>query len=252
MAAPVHIIYGKNPVHEAIAAEKRIDKILLQEGGGAGDVAEYKRAIGKHSVQVLEREKFEFTARKLLGGKVAHQGVLAFLSQVDYFSVDDILHQVYAQSQVPFIVVCDGVTDVRNLGGIARSAVAFGAQALALPIKNNAQITPDSIKASAGALEKIMVCREQSVEVILKTLKAHGIKIVATDPDSPQAVSLHTVTGFSEPVAIVMGSEDEGISRSTQKHADVFLRIDSTGNMESLNVSVAAGIVLHAVFMARQ
>lgn len=173
-----------------------------------------------------------------------HQGVVAIAGLIEYQPLQEIISQAVDKGETPLVVVLDGVTDTRNLGAIARSAHCYGAHALVVPTSNNAAITEEGIKASAGALEHIPVCRIASVEQAVDLLHLNGIQVVATAVQTSAAI--HTAD-LTVPLAIVMGAEDKGVSDFVLKHADHLVHIPMAGNFDSLNVSVAAGIMLYEV-----
>lgn len=176
-----------------------------------------------------------------------HQGVVAQIAAIEYVGLDDILERV-PEDETPLIVVFDGVTDVRNFGGIARSAECAGAHGLITSLKSSAPVNADAVKASAGALNVIPVCRVGSIRNTLKTLQAQGFQIVAATEKSRK---LLYDADFRRPTAIVMGAEDKGISKEVLKLCDEQLAIPLIGHIESLNVAAAAAIMLFEVVRQR-
>jgi len=237
-------IFGRMPVLEAFRQGKRFDKILLQKNITSDEINEILK-LAKQSetpVQSVPREKLESVAKKYSKYREAnHQGVLGFLSIIDYYSIDDVLHNVYAKGETPLLLILDGITDIGNFGAIARSAECLGAHAIIIPTKGAAQINAEAMKASAGALNNIFVCREKSLFTAIQSLKTNGIKIFGTDVKKATDISN---IDFNLPCAIVLGSEGEGISRDVAKLCDEKIIIPLTGATESLNVSVSAGILL--------
>lgn len=244
MATQHFCIFGRKPVIEAITAGKRFDKILMLKGA-TGDEIKTIQNLARQTetpVQSVPKEKLESVARKYSKYKEAnHQGVLGFLSMVDYYSLDDVMNNALSRGKNPLFVVLDGVTDVGNFGAIARSAECLGADAVVIPAQGAAQINAEAMKASAGALNKIFVCREKSLFTALKFLKASGVKVYGTDMKG-QAVSQ---VDWNVPAAIVLGSEGYGISAELLKICDDKISIPMSGTIESLNVSVSAGIILY-------
>ncbi len=244
MATQHFCIFGRKPVIEAITAGKRFDKILMLKGA-TGDEIKTIQNLARQTetpVQSVPKEKLESVARKYSKYKEAnHQGVLGFLSMVDYYSLDDVMNNALSRGKNPLFVVLDGVTDVGNFGAIARSAECLGADAVVIPAQGAAQINAEAMKASAGALNKIFVCREKSLFTALKFLKASGVKVYGADMKG-QAVSQ---VDWNVPVAIVLGSEGYGISAELLKICDDKISIPMSGTIESLNVSVSAGIILY-------
>ncbi|HWB62126.1 MAG TPA: 23S rRNA (guanosine(2251)-2'-O)-methyltransferase RlmB [Chitinophagales bacterium] len=251
MAQEHFCIFGRKPVIEAIKAGKKFDKILLLKNASGDEIREIQQLLrdGVTSIQNVPREKLDNVARKYSRHREAnHQGVIGFLSMVTYQTMEDVLHHVYAKGGTPLLMVLEGVTDVGNFGAIARSAECFGADALIIPAQGAAQVNPVAMKASAGALNNIYVCREKSLVTALKFLRVNGIKLYAADMAGAKAVS---VADFSEPCAIVMGSEGSGISPELLKLCDEKITIPIVGVTGSLNVSVAAGIFLFEAAKAR-
>jgi 23S rRNA (guanosine2251-2'-O)-methyltransferase len=240
-------IFGRQPIIEAFKAGKRFDKILLQKNISGDEVREIFHFTKQTETptQTVPKEKLEAVAKKYSKFKEAnHQGIVGFLSLIEYYSIDDVLHSIYAKGETPLLVVLDGITDVGNFGAIARSAECLGAHALIIPSQGSAQINAEAMKASAGALNKIFVCREKSLITAVKFLKANGIRVFGAD--MKDATEL-TKADFSIPCAIVLGSEGEGISKDVIKLCDERIRIPMKGTTESLNVSVSAGIILYEI-----
>jgi 23S rRNA (guanosine2251-2'-O)-methyltransferase len=236
--------FGIRPVIEAIKAGKEIDRILIQKEVGGNVVAELLQLANRHNIPVVKvpLEKLNRVTRKV------HQGVICFMSSVVYASLDNIISEVYQKGETPFILVLDRVTDVRNFGAIARSAECMGVQAIVIPSRGSAQINSDAVKTSAGALNYIPVCREPNLKTTLKYLKENGLKIIACSEKGDKHIDSTDCTG---PLALVMGSEEDGISSEYLKLSDEMLKIPITGNIQSLNVSVAAGIMMYEVVRQR-
>jgi 23S rRNA (guanosine2251-2'-O)-methyltransferase len=173
-----------------------------------------------------------------------HQGVIAYVSVVHFADIEDVLASVYESGEVPLIVVLDRITDVRNFGAIVRSAVCMGAHAVLIPAKGSAQIGSDAVKTSAGALHFLPVCRAKILHETLKTLKDAGLKIIACTEKAEKAIFQ---TDYTAPLALVVGSEENGIASEILKISDEKVLIPMVGRIESLNVSVAAGILLYEV-----
>ncbi len=240
-------IFGRIPVIEALKAGKRFDKILLQKNILSTEIKEIQN-LAKQSetpVQNVPKEKLETVARKYSRYKEPnHQGIIGFLSLIDYYAIDDVLHSIYSKGETPLLLVLDGITDVGNFGAIARSAECLGAHALVIPAQGSAQINAEAMKASAGALNKIFVCREKSLVTAIKFLKVNGIRIFGAEMTDSSEIS---TADFAVPCAIVLGSEGDGISNEVLKLCDEKIRIPMSGNTESLNVSVSAGIILYEI-----
>jgi 23S rRNA (guanosine2251-2'-O)-methyltransferase len=238
------MIFGIRAVIEAIQAGKEIDKILLRRDMTSDLSRELFTAMNglEIPVQKVPLEKLNRITMK------NHQGVIAFISPVAYQRIEDIIPTIYEEGRMPFIVVLDGVTDVRNFGAIARTCECAGVDAIIVPLKGGAALNGDAVKTSAGALMKIPVCREQNLTDALKYLNSCGIKIMAATEKAKQN---YTEVSMSEPIAIVMGSEDEGVSPENIRHCDEMVRIPMLGTIESLNVSVAAGVLIYEAVRQR-
>ena len=238
-----NIVFGIRPVVEAIESHKQIEKLYIKRGAEGQLMNELKDLCMRHHLrwQEVPVEKLN----RLTRGN--HQGVVAQMAAIDYVSVEDILERV-PEDETPLIVVFDGVTDIRNFGGIARSAECAGAHGLITPLKNSAPVNADAIKTSAGALNVIPVARVGSIRNTLKSLQMEGFQIVAATEKSRK---LLYDADFRKPTAIVMGAEDVGISKEVLKLCDEQLAIPLIGHIESLNVSAAAAIMLFEVVRQR-
>lgn len=237
-------VFGIRATIEAIKADKQINKILVQKGLN-NDL--YKELLPllrpfQKIIQSVPGEKLNRVTRK------NHQGVICFISPVHYFKLEDILPGIYEQGKVPAILILDRVTDVRNFGAIARTAECNGFDAIVIPRKGSAQITADAIKTSAGALHKIPVCREPYLDRVIEYLQDYGVKVVACSEKTENHTFDVDMTG---PTAIIMGSEENGVTSDYLKRADAIARIPMTGTIESLNVSVACGIISYELIRQR-
>ena len=238
-----NIVFGIRPVAEAIESGKQIEKIYIRKGAEGQLMMDLKDLCYRHRrhYQEVPVEKLN----RLTRGN--HQGVVAQMAAIDYVTVEDILERV-PEDETPLVVVFDGVTDIRNFGGIARSAECAGAHGLITPLKNSAPVNADAIKTSAGALNVIPVARVGSIRNTLKSLQMEGFQIVAATEKSRK---LLYDADFRKPTAIVMGAEDVGISKEVLKLCDEQLAIPLIGHIESLNVSAAAAIMLFEVVRQR-
>ena len=230
-------IFGIRPVIEGILAGKDIEKILIQKGLSGNLVKELHQTIKEHQIpfQYIPHEKLRQWDSK------NHQGVVAFISEITYQDIENILPMIYESGKDPFILVLDQVTDVRNFGAIARTAECAGVHAIIVPEKGRAAINADAIKVSAGALLKIPVCRTPNLKKTIDLLKMNGLQIIAA---TEKSVVNYSDISYNNPIAIVMGSEENGISPSILSASDYLIGIPHYGTIESLNVSVAAGIIL--------
>ncbi|MBP6634516.1 MAG: 23S rRNA (guanosine(2251)-2'-O)-methyltransferase RlmB [Paludibacter sp.] len=238
------MIFGIRAVIEAIQAGSEIDKILVRRDMTSELSRELFTALNglEVPVQKVPLEKLNRITLK------NHQGVIAFISPVTFQHIEDIIPSIYEEGRMPFIVVLDGVTDVRNFGAIARTCECAGVDAIVVPIKGGAALNGDAVKTSAGALLKIPVCREHNIVNALKFIVSSGIKVVAATEKASQN---YTETSMSEPLAIVMGAEDEGVSPEILRLCDNMVKIPMLGTIDSLNVSVAAGVLIYEAVRQR-
>ncbi|MDY0098504.1 MAG: 23S rRNA (guanosine(2251)-2'-O)-methyltransferase RlmB [Bacteroidales bacterium] len=238
-------IFGLRPVIEAVRAGRQIDRLLVKQGLKGALYHELMIEVREHQIpyQIVPVERIELVTRK------NHQGVLAWLSVIEYQKIANLLPMIFEKGQDPLVIVLDGVSDVRNFGAIVRSAACFGAHAIVIPEKGSARITADAVKTSSGALNSFPVCREKSILRAVQYLKESGLKVICADESSGNAVAEVHLTG---PSALILGSEDKGISRELSALADTAVRIPITGTIPSLNVSVAAGVFLYEINRQRQ
>lgn len=237
MAKNKNLIFGIRAVIEAINAGKDIDKVMIQKGANGQLIKELHQTIRKHSIpfQYLPAIKFKRWEAK------NHQGVIAMLSEITYYDIENILPMIYEEGKSPYILILDQVSDVRNFGAIARTAECAGVHAIIVPQKGSAAINADAIKTSAGALYKIPVCRVVNLSETVELLKNNGLQIIAAG--EKHTTSYYDVN-YNNPTAIIMGAEDVGVSKSLLLLADKTVNIPMLGSIESLNVSVATGIIL--------
>ena len=238
-----NLIFGIRPVVEAIEAGREIEKLYIRKGAEGQLMTELRDLCLRHRVRVQEVPVEKLN--RLVRGN--HQGVVAQIAAIAYVQLDDILERV-PEDETPLVVVFDGVTDVRNFGAIARSAECAGAHGLIAPLKNSAPVNAEAIRASAGALTTIPVCRVGSIRNTLKTLQAEGFQVVAATEKSRK---LLYDADLRRPTALVMGAEETGISKEVLKLCDERLAIPLIGRIESLNVSAAAAVMLFEVVRQR-
>lgn len=238
------LIIGRQPLIESLQSGRPIDKILLQKGA-TGEAIHTIRELAKKNnlpVQYVPTEKLNSIT------KANHQGVIAFAALVQYMDLQQVIDHTVGKGEAPLFVILDGITDVRNIGAIARTAVCCGAQALILPDKGVGALNEEAMKSSAGALERIHVCRVNSLMKAVDELHLNGIKVFASEMTAEKTVAQ---LEWKEPVAVVMGSEDKGVFPALIKICDQKFKIPMAGNFESLNVSVAAGIILYEAMQQR-
>lgn len=237
-------IFGLRAVIEAIEAGRDIDKIFISKELHSELAQELLSKAREAHIMMLRVpvEKISRITRK------NHQGVVAILSAVTYHRLDHLVPELYEAGLLPFVVVLDGITDVRNFGAIARTAECAGVDAIVIPQHGSVSVGGDAVKTSAGALNHIPVCRERSTLNAVRFLKDNGYKIVGV---SEKADVNFTATDYTDPVALVMGAEDKGISEEVLKMCDIKVSIPMFGKIGSLNVSVAAGILMYEVVRQR-
>ncbi len=237
-------IFGLRPVIEAIKAGKQIDRLLIKQGLQGSLYHELMTEVRTHNIvyQIVPLERIEIVTRK------NHQGILAWLSLIEYQYIDNLLPMIFEKGEDPLIIALDGVSDVRNFGAIVRTAECLGAHAIIIPEKGSARITADAVKTSAGALHSFPVCREKSIVRSIEFLKESGLKVISAAERTGDKASEVALTG---PSVLILGSEDKGISRELLSLSDHQIRIPMTGKIGSLNVSVAAGILLYEVVRQR-
>ena len=238
------MLFGIRPVIEAIKAGKDVEKILIQQGL-TGELFNELRNLLKESeipFQYVPVEKLTRVTNK------NHQGIIAFVSPVTYQSIENIIPGLYELGKTPLLLILDRITDVRNFGAITRTAECAGVDAIIIPSRGAAQINADAIKTSAGALFKIAICRSENLKHTLDFLKESGLQIVSC---TEKTNTYYYEVNFKLPTAIIMGSEDDGISDEYLKRSDLKAKIPLAGEIESLNVSVATGIILYEAIKQR-
>ena len=235
-----NLIFGIHPLIEALEAGREIDKILLKRGLRSSEVSHIMDVAKERMipVQIVPEERLTRLTRK------QHQGVIAFISEIEYTQLDQLIPMLYEEGRSPFVVLLDGLTDVRNFGAIARTAECAGVDAIIIPERGSVSVTADAIKTSAGALHRIPVCRVSSIQAAVTLLQENGIQIVAA---SEKAADIYTESELSLPLGLVLGAEDHGVSQDVLCRADKIVRIPQVGAIGSLNVSVAGGILIYEV-----
>jgi len=237
-------IFGIRAVIEAIRSGKDFDKILVKKGSSGELFNEFleEAKANKIPIKMVPGERIDRVTKK------NHQGVLAFISPVSFYKVEDVIPQLYEDGKTPLLLVLDEITDVRNFGAITRTAECAGVDAIIIPEKGAAQINADAVKTSAGALHHIKICRTKSLVNTIKFLKDSGIQTIAA---TEKASDNYYKTDFLVPSAIVMGSEEVGISDDIIRLCDAKVRIPIVGKIESLNVSVAASVIIYEAVRQR-
>ncbi|MBQ0008498.1 MAG: 23S rRNA (guanosine(2251)-2'-O)-methyltransferase RlmB [bacterium] len=239
-----NMIFGIRATIEAVKAGRNLDKIFIRRDMG-GDLAhELTNLLIECNIpfQKVPLEKLNRLTMK------NHQGVVAFTSSIEYQSLENLIPMLYEQGRDPFLVLLDGVTDVRNFGAIARTAECAGVDAIVVPSKGAAAGNADAVKTSAGALNIIPVCRTSSIHNAVSFLQKCGVRVIAA---SEKATHSYSDTDWHGPIAIVMGAEDVGIAPDILRIVDDMVAIPVLGKIQSLNVSVAAGIMIYEALKSR-
>lgn len=237
------MIFGTRPVQEALLAGRALERVYVQRGLKSplgNDVLEAARNLHV-PIQEVPLEKLNSITRK------NHQGVVALLPVIEYQPLAEVVQAAFEAGRTPLVVVLDRVTDVRNFGSIARAAECLGADALLVPTKGAAQINGDAVKTSAGALNRLPVCREPNLHSALRFLHDSGMRVVACTEKAQTTLGVGPPPDLTGPIALVLGSEEDGISLELLRLAEVEVKIPILGQIGSLNVAVAAGIALYEV-----
>ncbi|XCI75284.1 MAG: 23S rRNA (guanosine(2251)-2'-O)-methyltransferase RlmB [Flavobacteriales bacterium] len=237
-------IYGVHPLIEAIRSGKTIDKLFVQKGLRGPNYQEILKLVKKHNIPIhwVPTERLNHLTRK------NHQGVFAFLSPIDFHRIRDLLPSLYEQGKIPLLLILDRITDVGNFGAIVRTAACTGVDAVIIPMKHAAPISADTIKASAGALFKVPICKENDLKKSYEFLKTSGIRILAA---TEKAEHFTYTEDFTIPTAIILGSEQDGLSVDCLRLSDQKLKLPMYGDISSLNVSVACGMILYEALRQR-
>lgn len=240
------MIFGIRAIIEAIESDKEIDKIILKKDLQSELSHELFEVLRSHpliQVQRVPLERINKYTRK------NHQGAIAFISSTHYQRVEDLVQNIFEEGRDPFFIILDGVTDVRNFGAIARTCECAGVDAIVIPFRGSVSVGADAIKTSAGALHTLPVCKEKNLVQTVKYLKASGVRVVAA---TEKGDKVYTDTNLTGPLAIVMGAEDTGVSPEIIRLCDDLVKIPINGKISSLNVSVAAGVMIYESIRQRQ
>jgi 23S rRNA (guanosine2251-2'-O)-methyltransferase len=238
-------IFGIRSIIEAVNAGKTIDKLFIQKGLHNDLFAELWKLVRLKRIndKPVPLEKIHRLTRK------NHQGVFAFISPIDFYNIEDVIPQLYEEGKNPLVLVLDRITDVRNFGAIARTAECAGVDTILIPEQNAAAINADAIKTSAGALHKVIVCRTWNLKLALQFMKDSGIQLIACTEKTQDNMYK---PDYTPPTAIIMGSEEDGVSPEFLKMSDARVKIPMSGKIASLNVSVAAGVILYEAIRQRK
>ncbi len=245
------IFIGRQPALEILRSDKAVEKILIMKGASGPEIQEIKKICEEKrvAVQTVPKEKINYMLFPVYQNQYCnHQGIVGIYGEVNYFKFDDIYNQVLEKGELALFLVLDGVTDVRNFGAIARTAEAMGAHAVIIPEKGVAQVNSEAVKASAGAIHNIPIVREKALNDVYKYCKLNGIQIVGSSLQGKKNIK---EVDFTLPTAIIMGSEGKGISLMSKDYCDQLFIIPMKGSVNSLNVSVSAGMILYEANIQR-
>ncbi len=239
-----NLIYGIHPVIESLRSGKEMDKIFIQKGLRGEQFAELYALLKEAgaTVQHVPVEKLNRLTRK------NHQGVVAYISAIAYQPIEELVPMIFEKGEIPLIVILDGVTDVRNLGALARTAECAGAHAILVPTQGTAPVNADAMKTSAGALNHLPVCRTKNLSLAIDFLKNSGLQIVSV---SEKGEEMMYQPDYQKPTAFILGSEEDGISPAYLKKSDHQVRIPMHGQTASLNVSVAGAVIIYEALRQR-
>jgi 23S rRNA (guanosine2251-2'-O)-methyltransferase len=237
-------VEGRNPVLEAIRSNRTIEKILIARGTGEGSIREI---IGKAREKGIVIQEVDRQRLDEISDSNAHQGVIAYVTPYEYVEVEDLIKRAEDKGESPFIVILDEITDPHNLGAIIRTAECCGAHGIVIPKRRSVGLSPAAIKASAGAVEYLPVAKVTNLVSTLELLKKQGFWIAGADTEG----NSYTAQDLTGPIALVVGSEGKGIGRLIKEKCDFLVSIPIKGNIDSLNASVAAGILMYEVVRQR-
>ncbi len=238
------LVAGRIPVLEALQEGKQLDKIYLQNNLYGDVIEEIKILALKQNIPISK-----VPVEKLNGYNIqGHEGIIAQLSKIRYQDLQEVISWVVDKGETPLFLILDGITDIRNIGGIARTAFCCGVQAIIIPDKGVGALNEDAILTSAGALEQIAICRVNSLMKAVDDLHLNGIKVLASEMTATKVVY---DCDFKEPCAIIMGGEEKGVFPGLMKICDETFKIPMKGDFESLNVSIATGMILYEVMKQR-
>ncbi|HUC83503.1 MAG TPA: 23S rRNA (guanosine(2251)-2'-O)-methyltransferase RlmB [Flavisolibacter sp.] len=238
------LVIGKKAVMDAIKTGTALERVYLQNNVGGKEISEITKLAELARIPVNKVPEAKLTSFNVQ----AHEGCIALLSRIQYQDLQEVISHVVENGETPLFLLLDGITDIRNIGGIARTAFCTGVNAIVIPDKGVGMLNEDSILTSAGALEKLPVCRVNSLLKAIDELHLNGIKVLASEMTASKNVF---ELDFTEPVAIIMGSEEKGIYPALMKACDEQFKIPMAGEFESLNVSVATGMILYEAMKQR-
>lgn len=234
------LIFGIRPLEEALQSGSTFIKVYVQKGMGEG-IRSIKQMLNRHKVNFTEVPKEKLDTLSKFNN---HQGVVAKISSIEYYNAETLVKNLIEEDKQPFVIALDRVTDVRNFGAIARTAMAAGLDAIIIPEKGSATVTDEAIKTSAGALLHLPVCRSQNLFQTIKHLKEEGLQVICATEKANKEMYYEA---FTKPCVLIVGSEEDGIHPSIMKLADKLVKIPMKSALDSLNVSVAAGVMIYEI-----
>lgn len=238
------LIFGIHPIEEALESGKEFSKLLIQNGLRSDTVRTITEAARKREIPVSFVPIFKLN--KLT--RKNHQGMVGFVSPISFGSIEQLVPSLFEKGETPLLVILDQISDVRNFGAIVRTALSMNAHAVIIPFKGAANISGDAVKASAGTLFKLPICRENNLEATVKFLQNSGIQVVACSEKASKSIATIDLT---LPTALIFGNEETGIANELMQKADYLSKIPISNEMDSLNVSVAAGMALYETISQR-
>jgi 23S rRNA (guanosine2251-2'-O)-methyltransferase len=240
-----NIVAGRNPVIELLKSDRTVDKLFVAKGSMEGSISVIISMAREKGIVISEVDRKKLDS---LAGGSTHQGVAAQVTPYSYYTVEDMLKDAEDKGQEPFLIILDEIEDPHNLGSIIRTANVCGAHGVIIPKRRSATMTPIVTKASAGAVEYTKVAKVTNITQTIKELKEKGLWIIGTDMDGEYCYS----SNLKGPIAIVIGNEGKGISRLVRDNCDLVVKIPVLGQINSLNASVAAGIIMYEIVRQRQ
>ncbi len=239
------ILEGRNPVFEALKSGRQIDKILIAKNSNKGSITRIIALAKEKKILISEVERTKLDTISITG---AHQGIIAYAAAASYVSVKNILDYADEKGEAPFIIICDSLNDAHNLGSIIRTAHCCGAHGVIIPKHRSVGLSAAAAKAAAGAVEYTKIAKVTNLARCIEDLKKSGIWVCGTDADGENDIYTADLSG---PIALVIGSEGEGMSRLVKESCDFLVRIPMRGKINSLNASVAAGVVMYEAVRRR-
>lgn len=238
------LVFGIHPILEGLKSGENFDKLLILNSLRTTQAKEIMKLARDNGISInkVPQQKLDRITRK------NHQGIIGFIAPIEFHSIENILPEVFTQGKAPFILILDRISDVRNFGAIVRTAECAGVDAIIIPKKGSAQINGETIKTSTGAIFNIPICKVSGIDSIIPFLKESGIHLVACTEKSDVN---YTKIDYTIPIGVILGSEESGIAISNITKSDSTVKLPLEGKTKSLNVSVAAGVIMYEVIRQR-